>query len=248
MDINQDPKDVGVLSTRAHDALARELITQLNMYQLYLTSSLGCGCCKLLKSALNSDHHQHVVERQQQLQVINNMMKKPLWMPHDVEAYIDDTMAPFNSQFGQIFFTNCKKEIAKFKKTNPQEILQSRHGCVVCQNEDATVVVQPCGHKAYCSRCNQSLTPELKKRCSLCNQPRERDIVIKLESTRNVCINCGEKNANIYNDCGHLVVCSDCVNNKKLVVCPLCDVELKNIQKVRFNTPPIFPEWEVQQK
>ena len=243
MEINQVPKDFGALSTSELNALQNNLLLQLNMYWLYLTKSLGCDCCKGLKELFNTDHHKHVIERQKQLIKISNMMKKPMWMPHEVIAYISKNMAPFNSPFGQLFETNCKREVAKFTQANPQEILESRHGCVICLEQDATVIVQPCGHKAYCASCDNSMSLVLKSRCSICNQGRESTLVIQLKNTRNLCLNCGDKKANVFNNCGHLVVCSDCIKTKALGECPLCDEKIGNIQEVISSSPPCFPEW-----
>ena len=74
-----------------------------------------------------------------------------------------------------------KEDTEKEKKTIEPEIIvieiekekekeEEKPNCVICQCEEAKIILAPCGHKCVCEACFNSINSRNPKRCPLCRQ------------------------------------------------------------------------------
>lgn len=237
--INSSISDLTIISTRQHDALLKKISSNVFIYKTALYNSLGCACCKGIKQLFSTDQYVHVQKRSRQLKHIEDMIAKPMWMPHEVSAYIKK-MGPFTTVFGNDFSKRCLKSIDKYIKSGQQMILENHQSCVICAERIASVLYEPCGHKLYCKNCFDDLGPQQQGCCGNCKADTKSHIFLKHENTRNLCVYCGQNKANIYFSCGHLVICSTCLDHQKPVQCPMCLHKVVKALKVIATEPAPF--------
>ena len=102
--------------------------------------------------------------------------------------------------------------------------------CMHCQENLATQILIPCGHKVLCEKCANIIKNDKenqKHQCPLCNTCISDSTI---EYKENCCVICLDAACDcIFLPCGHRCVCSECAKEvmKNQSKCPLCQRHLK---------------------
>ncbi|XP_029656427.1 E3 ubiquitin-protein ligase MIB2-like isoform X1 [Octopus sinensis] len=116
------------------------------------------------------------------------------------------------------------------KEEHTAEPQSNTRDCLLCSEEQANILFQPCSHVLICDNCNKIIPIE---NCLQCNEPiankikiqddqEERVVNLITKFTCKICLNCS---CNMAFDCGH-TACTKC--GERLKECHVCR---KPIQK-----------------
>lgn len=107
--------------------------------------------------------------------------------------------------------------------------------CLKCHKKPYCCFLVQCGHKVYCKECAE-LALKNHEACPLCRFPIENISTGFEVSSDNKCIICmSNQEDSIIMPCGHMGVCSECLDNwfKTSKSCPVCRAENCFYNKIR---------------
>lgn len=106
--------------------------------------------------------------------------------------------------------------------------------CIICHKNKRECYFNLCCHKVCCNECSEKLIND-QKNCPLCRFPIEKALHGINAVDENICIICYDKKVDcIVAPCGHVVACSECLENwfKSKSECPLCRKENSFYKKI----------------
>lgn len=106
--------------------------------------------------------------------------------------------------------------------------------CLNCHKNKRDCYFDYCGHCVYCKDCAENLIKD-SKNCPLCRFPFGSAINGITVDVEKICIICYDKKVDtILMPCGHIVTCSECLENwlKTKNECPVCRQEISYFKKI----------------
>ncbi len=87
----------------------RDLVTQLcDAYLVILPKLMGCVVCQYAHSLVGSQRYVHYQVRKEQLLQLKEKIGRHDYNPRAILCFIETTMCPFQGEFGEHFYQQCK--------------------------------------------------------------------------------------------------------------------------------------------
>lgn len=218
--------------------IVEHFVISTNFYQRLMQASRGCCIKSGINKLFNTSFYTHSTSREWQLIVMRQLLFLEDGQTMAILFnYLRNNITPFKSESGMDFATSMGeliKHLEKFQVNSPKQItneesVYSKFECIVCLDNNRSVICEPCMHIATC----QSPTCINYKNCPICRRTKSKLIKLKSaleeEKISPQCLSCKVEKPNIiWSGCGHMYHCEKCdqtETEKEIKNCRICETK-----------------------